>query len=368
LNGPLSTRTGFPPGDEQHGHVPCYLFRVYTEDSDGHTDGDWVMSRDHVEGNHHTPTITPNVLESATTPPPPKETARLIRGRLKWQHLEKDNLMSWTSSLLFAIQYVFHKHAFSRGSLAFEDINILVVDTAGFPADSFIRDMDLINAYCTYDAELENFRNLRTEKLRGGEEFYFGEFLSQGALAIGGSDGGGRRSKIVSARSMIDARLLELRFAFQQSHDDPKEGWPRKVLELRADFITNPPSRTVSRRRIGLACETGRLFGREFRLPVAIQLAAICPGRLAVNTVALAFEGKGFDGKPHTYIQLLLSLSDRRTDHSLTVPLFTDDELSACAAESSEMMQSPKLPELERARLIADMIYASYCHNKVQGA
>jgi hypothetical protein len=31
-------------------------------------------------------------------------------------------------------------------------------------------------------------------------------------------------------------------------------------------------------------------------------------------------------------------------------------------------MQSPKLPELERARLIADMIYASYCHNKVQGA
>jgi hypothetical protein len=259
------------------------------------------MSRDYVEGHHHTPTITPNVSESATTPPPLKETARLIRGHLKWQHLEKDNLMSWTSSLLFAIQYVFHKHAFSRGSLAFEDVNILVVDTAGFPADSFIRDMDLINAYCTYDAELENFRDLRTEKLRGSEEFYFGEFLSQGALAIGGSDGGGRRSKIVSARSMIDARLLELRFAFQQSHDDPKEGWPRKVLELRADFITNPPSRTVSRRRIGLACETGRLFGREFRLPVAIQLAAICLGRLAVDTVALAFEGKGFDGKLHTY-------------------------------------------------------------------
>jgi hypothetical protein len=243
------------------------------------------MSRDYVNG-HHTATITTNVSECVT----PKETADLIWGHLMWQHLPRDNLMSWTNSLLFAIQYAFYRHAHSSDKSDFKDINMMVIDTAEFPEGTFIRDMDLINAYFTYSEDLEYFRKLRTEISHGA--FYFGEFLSQGALEISG------RSKIVSAQSMIDARLLELRPSFGQSYTFPKEEWAYKVLELRREYTQySSPSQTVFQREIGLACDIGRLFGHDFRLPVAIQLAAICLSHLDVEPVAIAFKGEEFSGK-----------------------------------------------------------------------
>jgi hypothetical protein len=284
LNVPPPTRIDSPQGDSQQGCVPRYLFRVYTQHSDGITTKDSVMSRDYVN-RHHTATITTNVSECVA----PKDTARFIWGHLRWKRLDSDNLMSWTNSLLFAIQYAFYRHAHPRDGSDFKDINIMVIDTAEYPEGTFIRDMDLINAYSTYSKDLEYFRQLRTEKSYHGEAFYFGEFLSQGALTISG------RSKIVSAQSMIDARLLELRFLFGQSYENPKEEWAKRVLELREEY--NSLSQTVSRRKIGLACDIGRLFGEGFRLPVAIQLAAICLGHLTVEPVAPAFEGEEFDGK-----------------------------------------------------------------------
>jgi hypothetical protein len=305
------------------------------------------MSRDSIN-RHRTATITTNVSECVT----PKETARLIWGHLTWQHLSRDNLMSWTNSLLFAIQYAFYRHAHSSDNSDFKDINIMVIDTAEYPEGTFTRDMDLINAYSTYSEDLEYFGQLRTNKSHDGEAFYFGEFLSQGALTISG------RSKIVSAQSMIDAGLLELRFSFRQSYKNPKKELAKKVLELRRE-CSSPP-RTISRREIRLACDIGRLFGEGFRLPVAIQLSAICLGHLEVERVALAFEWEEFDGMAQNF-----SIVDGCNNCSLS--LFTDDELSGCAAESSEMMQSSKLPELQRARLIADIVYASHCQSRLEG-
>jgi hypothetical protein len=347
LDVPPPTRIDSPQGDAQQRCVPRYLFRVYTQYSDGSTTKDSVMSRDSVN-RHRTATITTNVSECVT----PKETARLIWGHLRWKHLESDNLMSWTSSLLFAIQYAFYRHAHSKDVSDFKDINIMVIDTTEYPEGTFTRDMDLINAYSTYSEDLEYFGQLRTNKSHDGEAFYFGEFLSQGALKISG------RSKIVSAQSMIDAGLLKLHPSFGQSYENPKQEWAYKVLELRREYSSLSP--TISRREIGLACDIGRLFGQDFRLPVAIQLAAICLGHLAVDHVALAFEDEEFDGKCQSF-----SISVGCTNCSLS--LFADDELSACAAESSEMMQSSKLPELQRARLIADIVYASHCQSRLEG-
>jgi hypothetical protein len=347
LDVPPPTRIDSPQGDAQQRCVPRYLFRVYTQYSDGSTTKDSVMSRDSVN-RHRTATITTNVSECVT----PKETARLIWGHLRWKHLESDNLMSWTSSLLFAIQYAFYRHAHSKDGSDFKDINIMVIDTTEYPEGTFTRDMDLINAYSTYSEDLEYFGQLRTNKSHDGEAFYFGEFLSQGALKISG------RSKIVSAQSMIDAGLLKLHPSFGQSYENPKQEWAYKVLELRREYSSLSP--TISRREIGLACDIGRLFGQDFRLPVAIQLAAICLGHLAVDHVALAFEDEEFDGKCQSF-----SISVGCTNCSLS--LFADDELSACAAESSEMMQSSKLPELQRARLIADIVYASHCQSRLEG-
>jgi hypothetical protein len=75
----------------------------------------------------------------------------------------EDNLVSWTSSLLFAIAYIFHLHANSRDGSTF-NISLCIVDTTGFPKRVFLRDMDLIRAYCSFDEDLQNFERLRLRK------------------------------------------------------------------------------------------------------------------------------------------------------------------------------------------------------------
>jgi len=324
--------------------VPRYLFRVFTPRSDGETSRDLVRSRDHVNG-HGTAPITLDVSECEA----PSETAYLIWSHLMWKNFARDNLMSWTNSLLFAIQYAFYRHAHWKDMSAFRDINILVVDTVEFPADTFICDVDLINAFSAYDQDLASFK-----KLRAGD-YYFGEFLSQGALAIRGIP------VVVSAQSMIDAGLLELRADFKQTYNFPSRSpkWANEVLRMRQRFIS--PSRDVSSQEIEIACRVGRLFGRDFRLPIAIQLTALCLGHLNVDTVTEIFDYESeFDGEPQYF---LLSDGCSRNSSSLSI----DDERSACAASSSEMMQTSTMPELERARFTADVIYASYCQRKIQG-
>jgi hypothetical protein len=259
--------------------VPRYLFRVFTRHSDGSTDKNWVKSKDFVAG---LATATQDVFESTT----PQDTAKNIWGHLKWMGFANDNLMSWTSSLLFAIQYVFYRHADIRDRSDFRDINILVVDTKGLPQGAFIRDIDLINAFSRHDENLANFEQFRNSR------YYFGEYLSQGALDICG------RSQVVSAQDMFDTGLLELRDEFRQSYATSKWEWANKVLELREAYT--PPMdvlRNVSPQQIQVACTVGRLFGRKFRLPIGFQLTAICSGCLRIEIVAPAFESEPFTGE-----------------------------------------------------------------------
>jgi hypothetical protein len=259
--------------------IPRYLFRVFTRHSDGSTDKEWVKSRDFVAG---LATATNDVFESTT----PEDTAKNIWGHLKWMGFENDNLMSWTSSLLVAIQYVFYRHADTRDRSDFRDISVLVVDTKGLPSGALIRDIDLINAFSIHNKDLASFERLRNTS------YYFGEYLSQGALDIRG------RSEIVSAQDMFDAGLLKLRDEFRQSYMTSRWEWANKVLELRKAYM--PPMnvlRDLSPQEIQVACTVGRLFGRRFRLPVGLQLAAICSGCLKVGIVAPAFENEWFTGE-----------------------------------------------------------------------
>lgn len=258
--------------------VPRYLFRVFTRHSDGSTDKNWVKSKDFVAG---LASATQDVSESTT----PQDTAKNIWGHLKWMSFANDNLMSWTSSLLFAIQYIFYRHADNRDRSDFRDINILVVDTNGLPEGAFIRDIELINAFSKHDENLADFERFRSSR------FYFGEYLSQGALNIRG------RSEVVSAQDMFDAGLLELRDEFQQSYATSKWEWANKVLELREAYTRNDVLQNVSPQQIQVAVTVGRLFGRKFRLPIGFQLTAICSGCLKVEIVAPAFENEFFTGE-----------------------------------------------------------------------
>ena len=58
---------------------------------------------------------------------------------------DPDNLVSWTSSLLFAFQYIFYRHNHSRDRSSLDGIDLCIVDTATFPDGGFLPDMDLIH-------------------------------------------------------------------------------------------------------------------------------------------------------------------------------------------------------------------------------
>lgn len=45
---------------------------------------------------------------------------------------DPDNLVSWTSSLLFALQYVFYRHYSSKDGSSLDTIDLCVVDTLLF--------------------------------------------------------------------------------------------------------------------------------------------------------------------------------------------------------------------------------------------
>ncbi|KAL2011936.1 hypothetical protein VTN00DRAFT_4654 [Thermoascus crustaceus] len=105
--------------------------------------------------------------------------------RLWGSHEDPDNLVAWTSSLLFALQYIFYRHADSRDKSCLDEIDLCVVDTASFPEGVFFQDMHLIRVYRSFDTSLQRLEGLRRKKHRDFTiYFYFGEYLSQGALKI----------------------------------------------------------------------------------------------------------------------------------------------------------------------------------------
>jgi hypothetical protein len=83
-----------------------------------------------------------------------------------------DNFVSWTSSLSFALVYMFHLHANLKHESEFTDIQFRIIDTTCLPRGVFLRDLDLILTYSPFDANLVEMETLRT--LKQGGRFYFG--------------------------------------------------------------------------------------------------------------------------------------------------------------------------------------------------
>lgn len=78
------------------------------------------------------------------------QVGRMLNRHLRWWEGD-NNLISRTSSLLFALVY---------GS-SFDEINLCIIDIEQFSRGVLIRDMDLIRAYHSFDAGLQDFEKLR---------------------------------------------------------------------------------------------------------------------------------------------------------------------------------------------------------------
>lgn len=243
--------------------VPRFLFRVYTPRSDGVTSKDEVSSRDAISEEQES---NKDIFATRT----PEATAELIADHLFWRRKERsDNLMSWSSSMLFVIRYIFHRHYNSNDRSSLDDIHLLVIDTEKFPRRTFIRDSDLISAFKKFDVREGKGLKLLAH-WRTNTDLYFGEYLSQGSLCTSG------KCSTVSAQTMVNKGLLDLHFVFRQACEgkDPGE-WAISVRNVRDTIRAAPTNPPPAPELLDKAFEIALDFGESWRLPIAVHLLGL---------------------------------------------------------------------------------------------
>ncbi len=115
----------------------------------------------------------------------------MLKAHLLWWYDDKTDFVSWTSSLLFALQRAIYAHAHPQGGT---NITICMIDTSNMGAETFYHAETLLKLYSIPDEG----------KLQ--HHYYTAEFLSTGALTL--SPGYG--SDAVSFSKLVDFGLYDL--------------------------------------------------------------------------------------------------------------------------------------------------------------
>ncbi|KAF3810911.1 hypothetical protein GCG54_00003089 [Colletotrichum gloeosporioides] len=177
--------------------TPRYLFRVYDDTSSGTTNAEYVSSRLADLGSLD---CRRNMLDQTT-----KKAASILNQHLNWrgwQHeRDVDNLVSWSSSLLFTLQYALYRHNKRRKGRSAHNVHIIMIDTTKFPRETFIRDLEVMHCLRNGNLQLKQLYRLRTTGQRG-RIFSFGEYLSQGCINVS------RASGVTSLKKLIDTGLF----------------------------------------------------------------------------------------------------------------------------------------------------------------
>ncbi|KAK1460475.1 hypothetical protein CTAM01_17139 [Colletotrichum tamarilloi] len=276
--------------------TPRYLFRVFTPLSYGATDQNWAKSMD-------ARNATTDCKTDIFTRVDKHKVARMIDRHLRWQEGRSDNLVSWTTSLLFALVYVFHLRANTRNRSTFSDIQLCILDTTCFPKRVFLRDMALVRAYKPFHSKLEDFEVLRSKKHQSlSGSFYFGEYLSQGALKI--KD----KCQVVSAQAILDQGLYSLLPEFEifaHWKAQPRPPWANQVIELREKIYFNVVGWQAMRDDgLQAAVNISKLFEQRWRMPMVINLIAILPHQSDATDIVLL--SRNFTGMPPT-VKIMLN-------------------------------------------------------------
>jgi hypothetical protein len=196
---------------------------------------------------------------------------RLYR-HFDWErgHQATCNFMSWSSSLLFLIQYAFFRYTRWQHK-SFDDIRLLIVDTRKLPKGTFAKDMDLLEELntgckCRFHKRLNGFL-----KLRNGR-YYFGEYITQGTLDI--FDGEGIQ---VNFQRMMNLGLDEL-LPNELKHEENWEDWPRTVVSARGSFCDPNDIPLASEDEFHAAITIANdLFGGPWSVPIAAMLLGLKP-------------------------------------------------------------------------------------------
>ncbi|KAL6821633.1 hypothetical protein V8C40DRAFT_250592 [Trichoderma camerunense] len=218
-----------PPGNlaAKLPNAPRYLFRVFSDASEGENSSKCMKSVDAV-----------NKTFEDIFARDPLTVALALNEHLRWQKKKSygDPFISWTTSLLNAIQYAIYKH--KKESTKLSAISLCIVDTTLFPNGVFMEDLDLMEKfidkgrqYGWKDRGLNNLRELRNKQHKDYlGVYYFGEYLSQGQTNIEG------RSCTVTCDKIINSNLFAFMPQFEDELKDKSLRWANAVIKLRQPF------------------------------------------------------------------------------------------------------------------------------------
>lgn len=254
-------------------NIPRYLFRLATPKSAGITNERWVCSESvRQNGTSSKGDIFFNLDTTKRT-----DVARTLNTHLRWDKMynPEDNFVSWTSSLLFVLQYIYYRHYRDKTSPA--EIKLYIIDTMEFPRRTFMRDLDLIDIFCENNKSLKNFQFFRNQPQRNGDRYYFGEYLSQGSLKIE------NKCQVITADILLERdRLHRIQPEFVPPHCDSKKSnpqWAKEVNRLRKAIWSPPKSPSISPNDIGDGMqaiqEILEFVSPEWKYPMAIYFAAL---------------------------------------------------------------------------------------------
>lgn len=239
--------------------IPTYLFRLTAPATNGTT------------------------TDSHVCPPDPRKKNLLdlrscdAANRL-YRHLEPVpghengcNFMSWSSSILFLIQYAFYRSTTWWTDENFNDIKLLVIDTGKLPKGVFVKDLDLLRdlnmvCNCDYHQDLKSL-----VKLRNGDH-YFGEYLTQGSLDLFKGE-----CMQVNFQEMVDLGLFELLPAELKDERNWTK-WAKPVVWSRHPLYYQKTAPSASEDEVHAAISIAKtLFRGPWSLPVATMLLGLKP-------------------------------------------------------------------------------------------
>ncbi|KAI0019523.1 hypothetical protein F4780DRAFT_439570 [Xylariomycetidae sp. FL0641] len=226
--------------------VPRYLFRVFDPRSRGSNNHDIVAS--HTACLPPPSPVTGNDIFSLK----PEHAAKILNSHLRWDYDNgwlPDNLTSWTSSLVFALQYAVYRQACYRCRKS--EVMLCVIDTTKFPEHQFMQDLDLINYFKGYSPVVAGLTTL--SHLREETGYYFGEYLAQGVLKHAGN------SRIVSLKQLERNGLYSIYPEF--NHNQGRKQWAKRVNSLRRmwhERVARPSTMEIDHTiRLVQACFSG---------------------------------------------------------------------------------------------------------------
>ncbi|KAI1084066.1 hypothetical protein F5B20DRAFT_526603 [Whalleya microplaca] len=263
----------------QPNNPPRYLFHVSDPKSPGRSDDDVVASPASLLGSLESKLDLLHLDK--------RSVASMLYAHLKpdYSMLESehsDNLMSWTSSLLYAIVYaIYRRHMYGCSP---SDIKICAVDATKFPRGQFMNVSTLLDLYSDGFKQCKSFMRSFPDK---ATKHQHEEYLSQGLLEHRG------RSCVFSLKTLEDCGLYSLY---------PKFATPNETLSWRKFSLSKRPLRfgpldNWSRRQattsqeVQIAHEMGRTCFMDHN-PIAMTLMLLCfKNRTHIPVSVTEFEG-----------------------------------------------------------------------------